>query len=349
MKKKNSTVKKINPRFYFNKLKNTKILNSYKIFKKNLSIYQPKKVCVAVSGGIDSLALVFFAKCLELEEKIKIYPCIVDHKLRANSQKEALLVKRKLKLFGIQCSILKNLKKISKSNIQSKARNYRYDLLNKYSKKKKINYILTGHHRYDLYENFFIRILRGSGLKGLSSISDYKSNIDSKQKIDILRPLLNIPKIDLKYVTENTFNFYINDPSNLNDNFTRVRMRKLINNLEKEGLDFKKFSKTLNNLNQSDKIISYYVKKNIFLNSTFSKKRKTYVLSSSFFQNPQEIVMRSINLILISFNNKKNYPRGKKVINLIKRLESSGNKIKFTLYGCIFEKIEKTVFIYKEK
>ena len=75
-----------------------------------------------------------------------------------------------LKKFNINCQILLwNSKKKPVSNIQSIARKNRYELLLNNCKKNNIKYLLVGHHIDDLYENFFIRLLRGSGLKGLTS------------------------------------------------------------------------------------------------------------------------------------------------------------------------------------
>ena len=77
-----------------------------------------------------------------------------------------------------------------KSNIQSVARDKRYALLINNQKKLKINNILLGHHKDDLIENFFIRILRGSGLNGMISF-DQKTNL---QNINLIRPLLKFSK-----------------------------------------------------------------------------------------------------------------------------------------------------------
>ena len=120
---------------------------------------------------------------------------------------------------------------------------------------------MFGHHIDDLYENFFIRLLRGSGLTGLASFNEVKKF--QENKVNILRPLINVNKSDLIYVTKYIFNFYIKDPSNNNDIFTRVRIRKLINNLKDEGLDNKKLILTLNNLQDANNTINHYVEQNI--------------------------------------------------------------------------------------
>ena len=137
------------------------------------------------------------------------------------------------------------------------------------------------------WKNFFIRLLRGSGLKGLSSFGNIKSKIKFDDKIFILRPLLDISKNDLKYISKNTFNFKIDDPSNLDDKFLRVKVRKLISKLEKDGLTFKKFKKTLNNLNKSNFALDYFVKKNINDNSNFLIKQKSIILNENFFKQPE--------------------------------------------------------------
>ena len=85
---------------------------------------------------------------------------MVDHGLRGNSHKEAKQVKYLLKKFDINCQILLWRGKKPKSNIQSIARKNRYDLLLNSCKKYNIKYLLIGHHIDDLYENFFIRLLR---------------------------------------------------------------------------------------------------------------------------------------------------------------------------------------------
>ena len=67
--------------------------------------------------------------------------------------------------------------------MQSFARENRYKLIINKSLNKKIETILTAHHKDDLLENFFIRLLRGSGLKGLSSFGNIKSKIKFDDKI----------------------------------------------------------------------------------------------------------------------------------------------------------------------
>ena len=87
------------------------------------------------------------------------------------SKKEALKVKKILLKKKIPSKILEWKGVIPKKNIQKNARDMRYSLLSNYCLKNKIKYLITAHHEDDQIENFFIRLLRGSGLTGLSSMS----------------------------------------------------------------------------------------------------------------------------------------------------------------------------------
>ena len=196
-----------------------------------------------------------------------------------------------------------------------------------------------------MIENFFIRLLRGSGLKGLVS---FDKNVSDYKDIKIVRPFLSTPKKELININKKTFGFFVDDPSNNSDRFLRIRIRKLLVNLDKEGLNFDKFYLTLKNLSKSNQVIEFFVKKNIVKNSKYFQKDKKVILNQSFFNNPDEITLRSFSQALQLISNKKNYPRGKKVVSLVESLKSSNKNVKMTLSRCIIEKISDSVIIYRE-
>ncbi len=349
MRKKNLSVKKKIHNFYSKQLEDPRIKKIYLNFKKKIYNNIPNSFCVAVSGGADSMALSFLTKCYSIESNKKIYFYIVDHKLRKNSTLEANLVKKKLKSFKISSKILTIKKKNISKNIQSFARDNRYKLIIKEALTKKIDMILTAHHSDDLVENFFIRLLRGSGLKGLISLGKIKSKVKLNDKVFIFRPLIDISKKDLVYISKNTFNYNVEDPSNLDDKFLRVKVRKLISNLEKDGLTIDKFKLSLNNLSKSNHAIDYYVKKNINNNSNYLKFTQKVILKNDFLKQPDEIVFRSLSEVMQKVGKKNTYARGAKVENLLKYLRSINNYSKKTLSGCIFQKLENSVIISPEK
>ncbi len=335
-----SVIKKI-PKLFKNKLKNKRIKNIYKSFEKSLDINED--FVVAVSGGPDSLALAFLAKIYSIKKKLNSKFFIVDHKLRKNSSKEAEYVKSILKRLSINAEILTWNGRKPTRNIQSISRKKRYQLLFNKSNYFKISNILLGHHIDDLFENFFIRILRGSGLKGLISL-DKKTTI---KNINLLRPLLYEQKSNLIFVAKYVFNFYVEDPTNEDEKFQRIRIRKFIKKLELNGLDEKKFLNTLINLKHSNNVVNYYVKKNLKENSFFNYKKNQIILNKKFFIQPHEIVFRAFSDSLKIIGNKYYHVRGKKINKIIDEIMDNCLS-KTTLGGCIIKKVEQTVIISKE-
>ena len=341
MSLKNLSVKIKIPRVLKNKLNNKKISQIYKKFAKSISINE--NFIVAVSGGPDSLALAFLSKIYSIQKNLKAKFYIIDHKLRSESTNEAKYVKKILNKFQINAEILYWQGIKPKSNIQSAARTKRFELLISECKKLGVTYILLGHHQEDLIENFFIRILRGSGLKGLISLSK-KTKF---QNFTILRPLINQKKEDLVFISKKVFDFYVKDPTNNDEKFQRVRIRKLLNGLKDDGLDQKKFIKTIENLKKSNDVVNYYVTKNLENNSFFSHKKKHLILNDKFFKQPHEVVFRSLSDSL-NFVSKKHYSvRGKKIDKIIKEIQKSSFS-KSTLGSCLIEKVNQTVIISKE-
>jgi tRNA(Ile)-lysidine synthase len=341
MSLKNLSVKIKIPKFLKKKLDNNKINSIYKKFEKSLRIKQ--NFIVAVSGGPDSLALAFLAKIYSLKNKLDPRFLIVDHKLRKESTKEAKAVKNLLKKHAINLEILTWHGKKPKKNVQSIARKKRYKLLLDKCDQLKINNILLAHHQGDLLENFFIRIVRGSGLKGLISL-DKKTTY---KNINFLRPLIDQKKKDLLFLSKNVFNFYITDPSNSDKKFKRIQIRKSMIELKKFGLDEKKFLITIKNLKLSNDVVNYYVDKNLRNNTFFSAKKNRLILNNNFFHQPYEVVFRSMSDSIKNIGNKYYPVRGKKLDKIIKEIQNN-SVTRVTLGGCIIEKVNQTVIISKE-
>ena len=341
MSLKNLSVKIKTPKLLKSKLSNKKVAQIYQEFENTLNIDQ--SFAVAVSGGSDSLALAFLSKIYSIKKNIVSKYFIVDHKLRLDSTKEAKLVKEKLKKFSIDAQILTWKGKKPSSNIQSLARKKRYELLIAKCNKFKISNILLGHHEDDLFENFFIRILRGSGLNGLISL-DKVSKVANK---NLIRPLLHNKKEDLIFIAKHVFDFYVQDPSNKDEKFKRIQIRGLINELRKKDLDKKKFDKTIKNLKDSNNVVNFYVKKNLNDNSFFFRNENKLALHKDFFQQPHEIIFRSLSESIKLIGKKYYSVRGKKLDKIIVDIENNLLS-KATLGGCVLEKVNQTIFITKE-
>ena len=324
-------------------LRDKRILQIYKKFENTLCLNQD--FIVGVSGGSDSLALCFLTKIYSIKKSLNAYYFIVNHRLRKNSSTEAQSAKKLLKKYNIKSDILNWYGKKPISNIQSLARNKRYSLLINQAKKINIKTILTGHHIDDLYENFFIRISRGSGLNGLTSFSEKTQ----RGKVNIIRPLIKFEKKQLNYVTTKVFKFYMEDPSNEDIKFKRVRIRKLIKNLKYDGLDKDKFLLTIKNLTDSNETIKFYVAKNLKDNSYIYKNKSKIILNGEFFNQPHEVTFRSLTEIIKFVGDKYYSVRGKKVDIIIGKLKSDSSiPLKLTLGNCIIYKVNQSVIVVKE-
>ena len=325
--------------------KDSKIQKFYTKFKSIiLKDINNKSFALAVSGGSDSLCLAYFCKMYSREFKNKIHVLIVDHKLRKESGKESLKVKKILKERKISSKILSWKGQIPKKNIQKNARDIRYALLSRYCFENKIKYLVTAHHEDDQIENFFIRLLRGSGLSGLSSMS-VQTKYNSHLKI--IKPFLIKEKKDLKYVTLNYFKTYIKDPTNKDEKFLRVRVRKYRKDMEREGLDTRKIIKTVDNLLSASQALNFYKNKALYKHTSFVSKNRCLINKKIFSEEAGEIIFKSFSDILSLVSGTYYPPRSKKVINLIARLRKD-KFTKSTLGGCIVEKKDNFILISKE-
>ena len=344
MKRKNLIARKIakNNKYLF---KDSKILNFYKKFRSIiLKDIKDKSFALAVSGGSDSLCLAYFSKIYSSEFGNKIQVLIVDHNLRKESHKEALKVKDILKKKRIKSTILRWKGKIPISNVQKNARDLRYMLISNYCLKKNIKYLTTAHHGDDQIENFFIRLLRGSGLTGLSSMT---TNAKYSSQLKIIRPFLHFKKMDLNYVTSNYFKTYIEDPSNEDEKFLRVRIRKYRKDMEREGLDTRKIVKTVDNLVSANQALNFYKNKAIYKHASFISKNKCMINRKIFSEEAGEIIFKSFSDILSLVSGTYYPPRSKKIINLISRIKKDKFS-KSTLGGCILEEKDNFILISKE-
>ena len=314
----------------------------YSSFKNKLDSFKKKIFLIAVSGGSDSLALTALAKSYSYNNKCKIFYVLVDHNIRKNSSNEAQSVKKLLKQHQITLSILKN-NKLIKRNIQSEARGIRYNLLTTFCKKKKIQIILTAHNLEDQVETFFIRLSRGSGLDGLSSM---KQTNKINGNIHLARPLLDVKKIQLIKISKMIFGKFYKDPTNKNKKYLRTRIRNLQQSLEKSGINYDRIFQSIKNLASSRDTLDLYFNK-IYKDMVNKKKNKILINLEDLNNLNQEMKMRVFKKSIKDFTNTYYSPRSKKIFNLINQIKAKKNA-KLTLGGCIIARKKKHIILEKE-
>ena len=172
---------------------------------------------IAVSGGGDSMALLRLAH----EQQKDFVALTVDHALRASSSAEARKVKNWCKSLGIKHHTLKWRHAKVVTGIQAKARTARYDLMTHWCANHGITILLTAHTVEDQAETVAMRMKRTSSPASLAGIWP-EANWNG---IRILRPLLSKRRAALRNVLRDCEQEWIEDESNFNEKFERVRIR----------------------------------------------------------------------------------------------------------------------------
>ncbi|MCK5237741.1 MAG: tRNA lysidine(34) synthetase TilS, partial [Deltaproteobacteria bacterium] len=186
------------------------------------------KLCVAVSGGVDSVVLLHILSTLADEFSLTLTVCHLNHNLRGReSEKDAAFVKELSKGYGLKF-ISKKLRKgeLKGGSIQEQAREKRRDFYSTCLKSTGAKKIALAHNLDDQAETLLMRLLKGSSLEGLSAMT--------LESGDIIRPLLAAPRKEiLKYAKKNKLKFR-EDSSNKSEKYLRNKLRlKLLPYLEK--------------------------------------------------------------------------------------------------------------------
>lgn len=276
------------------------MLNQIKRF---LDLHQlnNKTIYVAVSGGIDSMFLTY---CLhQLNIKHTILHC--NFKLRGTeSDEDENFVIQYAEKHNIKYhSLAFNTKKYCEINhltIQEGARELRYDWFKEFIEKDDA-VLFTAHHLDDQIETFFINLLRGTGLKGITGISNKKNKI--------YRPLLNFSKSEIIHFANQQHIKYREDQSNHSDNYLRNRLRHhFIPELKQETTNLEvKFKQLFNELTEIDNYLDQQINE---LKSDLNQNQ--FIDISTLKTLPDFLLIRLFN----SFNlNRKKIKEFKKFVD----------------------------------
>ena len=205
------------------------------------------RLAVAVSGGADSMALTLLADAWTRRHGGKVTAITVDHGLRPESATEARQVDAWLVARGIAHETLVWEGRRPTGDIQAAARAARYRLLEAWCAERGTLHLLTAHHREDRAETFWLRLARGSGLDGLAGIA----GVTERARCRVLRPLLDVAPERLRARLRLEDQAWIDDPSNRNADFARVRVREARALLAAEGLSAERVMETTRHLGRA--------------------------------------------------------------------------------------------------
>jgi tRNA(Ile)-lysidine synthase len=306
----------------------------------------PKKLAVALSGGVDSFALTFLLKDFCDKNNIEFFAVTIDHKIRKNSSKEALEISKILEEHKIPHQIFE-IDKIPTANIEGILRQKRYDLMLNFCKKKQISHLFFGHHIGDISENFLIRLFRGSGLDGLSTIAE----ISEKEEIKIIRPLLDFQKSDLQNFLKEKKISWFEDETNFDEKFLRNKIRKFFNEFEEKEVIFKRIKRFSDEISEIRDEFDEKMLENAKNYLEFSKNGYFLIDFQKFQKIEERTALKILALILMEIGEKIYKPRLEKLKNFYNYLaENDLKNIKpRNFYGCLVKKYdEEKVIILPE-
>ena len=208
-----------------------------------------KTVCIACSGGVDSMFLV--KVCSQIVKNSKVFAIIVNHNLQESSASVASETLKIVQSWGVDGIILNWIHDDIATAIEESARNARYGLIADFCKKNNITSVMLAHHIDDKIETFLMNAMRGTGIAGLVSMQERSQMFD----VEFCRPMIHTVEKSkiVEFMTQNQVPWF-EDVTNQDKTLTRNYIRhsfefshqqkmgilKTISNLENELIDKKK-------------------------------------------------------------------------------------------------------------
>ncbi|WP_439136751.1 tRNA lysidine(34) synthetase TilS [Roseicyclus sp.] len=185
----------------------------------------PPAIGLAVSGGGDSMAMLALAHAWARVMGIGLRVVTIDHGLRPAAADEAAMVAAECAALGHAHDTL-HWQWDGHGNLQDAARQARRDLIGAW--RGDLAHVLFAHTQDDQAETVLLRLLRGSGVEGLAAMSPARAVRDASGQWWLLRPLLTERREDLRHYAVTLKTPFVDDPSNDDPRFDRVRARHAI-------------------------------------------------------------------------------------------------------------------------
>jgi tRNA(Ile)-lysidine synthase len=311
-----------------------------------------KALVLAVSGGPDSTVLLLLASRWRrmLREGPLLAAVTVDHGLRPEARREAAAVGRLAASLGVAHRTLRWTGPKPNTGLQEAARTARYRLLASAAMRAKASRILTAHTLDDQAETVLFRLARGSGLTGLAAMArtsplpvgdSLPLPARGNEGLILVRPFLDIPKARLIATLEAAQIPFVDDPSNRDPRFARVRLRALMPALAAEGLTAPRLAQLAKRMKRADEAIEAVVDRLAAALAAPSLAARdggglTLTLSATeWTKAPAEIRLRLLGRLIVMAGDEGDIELGK--------LEACEQAVTAHLYGRAPERFRRTL------
>jgi tRNA(Ile)-lysidine synthase len=183
------------------------------------------RVLVAVSGGVDSVVLLYALRELQKSEKLSLAVAHFDHAIRTDSAADAEFVKKlarslKLRYYSERADV-PAYAKAQKLSLEVAARTLRYQFFERIAKAHDFNKIALGHTLNDQAETLLMRLLRSAGLEGLSGIPPVRPS----GELTYIRPLIECTRDQIVAFAQAHKLSWREDPTNYDTTIARNKIR----------------------------------------------------------------------------------------------------------------------------
>jgi tRNA(Ile)-lysidine synthase len=292
------------------------------------------RIAVAVSGGADSMALALLLVQWAGTHGASVHALTVDHGLRDAAADEARQVERWLAPLKIQHTTLQWEEGRDYRNrpgsAQGPARDARYRLMTGWCAENDCGHLFLAHHADDQAETFLMRLARGSGVDGLAAMAP----LSMRDGVRLARPLLAIPKARLIAFCEQVGQPWIEDPSNHDVSYGRVRLRAARDVLEREGLSGDRLNATAEHMRRARAALDHYAGDLLDKACVWDRHGIGRVSLAAFLAAPEEIGLRALASLLMRASGQFYRPRFERLTRLYDSLRA-GPWRDATLHGCL--------------
>lgn len=303
------------------------------------------RLAVGCSGGADSLALTLLLHDWASAQGGGVTALTIDHRLRPESAAEAKCVADWLRDRTIPHEILTRPDTPVVGNLQAAARAARYDLMSRWCVRHDVLHLALAHHGEDQAETVLLRLARGSGVDGLAAMTP----VAETASVRLIRPLLDLPKARLRATLAARGAAHIDDPSNENASFARVRFRKSAPMLASEGLTVRRLCDTARRMSRARQALDHAAADLLARSAALHPEGYAYFDRAALGAAPEEIALRALARMLGCIGGTPYPPRLERLERLYAALTGpKGFESARTLMGCRIAPAHDQVLICRE-